>query len=110
MAMNDEWRDRAKAQFKKLKKERKITQEYISEKVGVTQGTIAHWFSGRRSPETLEQYEKLAVALELHPAELLFGVSPSGGDSQSERLYILFSSLDERSRAAILASAEALSK
>lgn len=53
-----------------------MTQESLAVQMGLTQGTIGHWLNGRRSPDTLADYEKLAVALEMHPAELLYGINP----------------------------------
>lgn len=69
-----DWRDRFKERFRDLKRGQGLTQEMLAEKVGVTQGTIGHWINDRRSPEKLEDYEKLAKALGMHPAELLYGV------------------------------------
>lgn len=68
------WRKRLNERFSYLKRTEGITQEWLAEKVGVTQGTIGHWLNGRRSPDTLEDYEKLASAIGMHPAELLYGV------------------------------------
>ena len=41
------WYELAKARMKELK----ITQDTLAEYLGVTQGAIAHWFSGRREPD-----------------------------------------------------------
>lgn len=45
-AMND-WNALAKAKMKELK----ITQEGLAERLGVTQGAVAHWLGGRREPD-----------------------------------------------------------
>ncbi|MCH4880197.1 LexA family transcriptional regulator [Pseudomonas sp. TMW22090] len=45
-------------------KERKITQEKLAEHLGITQGAIAHWFSGRREPD-LETINKVLAYLQL---------------------------------------------
>lgn len=70
------WRERAKSQYIKLKRSEGLTQYKLAEQLGVTQGAVAHWLSGRRVPETLEQYEALAIALKMHPAEMLYGLDP----------------------------------
>ena len=41
------WNALAKAKMKELK----ITQEMLAERLGVTQGAVAHWMSGRREPD-----------------------------------------------------------
>lgn len=41
------WNELAKSRMKELK----ITQEGLAEKLGVTQGAVAHWLSGRREPD-----------------------------------------------------------
>lgn len=71
------WRKRLVERFSHLKRTEGITQEWLAERVGVTQGTIGHWLNGRRSPDSLEDYEKLASAIGMHPAELLYGVQAS---------------------------------
>lgn len=76
------WRKRFNERFSYLKRTDGITQEWLAEKVGVTQGTIGHWLNGRRSPDTLEDYEKLASAIGMHPAELLYGVQPDASVSK----------------------------
>lgn len=70
------WRERAKSRYIHLKSTEGLTQAKLAEQVGVTQGAVAHWLGGRRVPETLEQYEALAMALKMHPAELLYGLDP----------------------------------
>ncbi|WP_240890075.1 LexA family transcriptional regulator [Pseudomonas sp. TMW22090] len=54
------WYELAKARMK----ERKITQEKLAEHLGITQGAIAHWFSGRREPD-LETINKVLAYLQL---------------------------------------------
>lgn len=58
-AMND-WNLLAKAKMKELK----ITQEGLAEKLGVTQGAVAHWLGGRREPD-LATINKLLGELDL---------------------------------------------
>lgn len=47
VATMKKWNELAKARMKELK----LTQETLAEKVGVTQGAVAHWISGRREPD-----------------------------------------------------------
>lgn len=46
-ARMEEWYVLARARMKALR----ITQEQLAETLGVTQGAIAHWLSGRRTPD-----------------------------------------------------------
>ena len=66
-----DWRDCLRA----CMKERGLSQEELAQQLGVSQGTISHWLTGKRQPESLEQYEALAKALLIHPADLLYGGS-----------------------------------
>ncbi|WP_312380513.1 LexA family transcriptional regulator [Pseudomonas oryzihabitans] len=47
VAAMKKWNELAKARMK----EQKLTQEKLAETLGVTQGAIAHWLSGRREPD-----------------------------------------------------------
>lgn len=47
VAHMEKWNDLAKAKMKQLK----ITQETLAERLGVTQGAVAHWLGGRREPD-----------------------------------------------------------
>lgn len=47
VAPMEKWNELAKARMKELK----LTQEKLAESLGVTQGAIAHWMSGRREPD-----------------------------------------------------------
>lgn len=70
----ENWRLRMRRRFDELSDKEGLTQEKLGEMLGVTQGTVGHWLSGRRSPRTLEAYEGLAKALRVDPAWLLYGV------------------------------------
>lgn len=67
----DNWKDLAKARMK----ERKITQEGLAEMLGVTQGAVAHWMSGRREPD-LQTLARLLDALGLPPLQIGSGERP----------------------------------
>lgn len=69
--MND-WKVRAKSRMRELN----LTQEKVAERFGVTQGTVGHWLSGRREPETLAKFEELAKFLKFNSLhEMLHGDS-----------------------------------
>ncbi len=70
------WRDRFKRRLSELKASEGFTQEKLGEMINRSQGTIGHWVHGRRQPKSLEEYEKLAQALRVHPAWLLYGMDP----------------------------------
>jgi phage repressor protein C with HTH and peptisase S24 domain len=61
----EKWNVLAKARMKELK----ITQEGLAEKLGVTQGAIAHWFSGRREPD-LATITRILDVLGLPPLQI----------------------------------------
>lgn len=50
-------------------KELKITQELLAEKLGVTQGAVAHWLSGRREPD-LGTITRVLSVLGLPPLQI----------------------------------------
>ncbi|WP_257973655.1 helix-turn-helix domain-containing protein, partial [Vibrio parahaemolyticus] len=55
-----QWNDLVKARLKELG----ITQEQLSERLGITQGAIGHWLNKRREP-SLEQISQILSALKL---------------------------------------------
>lgn len=57
-------------------KELDLTQDAIAEKMGVTQGAVAHWLGGRREP-SLEKIGALLEYLDLPPMFLEKGSSSS---------------------------------
>lgn len=63
--MNKKWYELAKAKMKEMK----ITQEGLAETLGVTQGAVAHWLSGRREPD-LATISKVLEVLGLPPLQL----------------------------------------
>lgn len=69
--MNGEtWRQRMQRRRKLIG----LNQNQLAEKLGLSQGTITHWETGKREPEDLATFEALAKALEMHPAELIYGI------------------------------------
>lgn len=76
-----------------LMRQRGITQQELADRLGVTQGAVAHWLNGRRRP-TLEVLKEIAQALGVTPASLMNGeaAAPSG---DPERLPIPLLALDQ---------------
>lgn len=58
-----------KKNIKVLLKKRGLTQEELATKLGVTQGAIGHWLTGRRSID-VKSLEKVAAALDVPTATL----------------------------------------
>ncbi len=58
--MRMQWNDLVKARLKELD----ITQEQLSERLGITQGAIGHWLNKRREP-SLEQISQILSVLKL---------------------------------------------
>ncbi|KMS59150.1 Cro/Cl family transcriptional regulator [Novosphingobium barchaimii LL02] len=56
-------------EFKALRKRSRLTQGQLAERVGVEQPTIQRWEAGKQKPN-LEDLDKLANALGVHPGEL----------------------------------------
>ena len=81
----DTWRSRLRRRFAELKATEGLTQEGLAERVGVTQGTVAHWLNGRRTPDTLSTFEALAKALSVHPAWLIYGIEVDDGANEAVR-------------------------
>lgn len=85
------WNELAKARMKELG----VTQERLAEKLGVTQGAVAHWLSGRREPD-LQTIGRVLKALDLPPLSVASALQHQGlavADSRgnyvgpAERLY-----------------------
>ncbi len=69
--MNGEtWQQRMRRRRKQIG----LNQNQLAEKLGLSQGTITHWETGRREPEDIRTFEALAKALDMHPAELIYGI------------------------------------
>lgn len=74
IAPMEKWTDLAKSKMRELK----ITQERLAEQLGVTQGAIGHWLSGRREP-SIEVINKILRELGL-PSLSVQG--PSTGNTE----------------------------
>lgn len=53
-------------------KSAKVTQDYVAEKMELTQGTIAHWLNGRRAVN-LRDFFQLCEYARADPQTILFG-------------------------------------
>lgn len=70
-SMQEDWIDRLGRHIKG-----KLTQQDLAARLGMTYQAVNHWFNRRRTPDTLEQFERIAEAAECSPAWMLFGVGP----------------------------------
>lgn len=104
VTMND-WRARFRDRFDLLKDRDGLTQASFAKKLGVTQGAISHWLTGRREPD-LTDLEAIANALGVTPEWLIHGVGASDPTTQS--LLDTISKLSDSQKAALLTVAEAL--
>lgn len=96
----ENWRLRMRRRFDELKDAERLTQAKLGEMLDVSQGAIGHWLAGRRSPDTLEAYERLAKALRVDPAWLLYGVDR---DKEVFEAAQRLNNLSEERRKAIIA-------
>lgn len=56
-----------------MKRSEGLTQAQLAERLGVAQGTVANWMSGRRSPSDLDEFTKIAGALNVDVTWLMHG-------------------------------------
>ena len=66
----DSWRRR----FRDHMATAEVTQDYLAEKMKITQGAIAHWLSGRREIN-LSDFFRLCEFAGVDPQRILFGVN-----------------------------------
>lgn len=70
-----------------LRKEKKLTQEQLAEKIGVTQKSVSRWETGKNMPD-LSILQPLSAELGVTVSELLEGVkSESNEKSADEAIY-----------------------
>ena len=99
------WRERFARRFSALG----LTQEQLSEKLGVSPGTIGHWLSGRRTPSNLKTYQRLAEAMGISTEGLLFGITPEQVVSQeAAELVAAWEPLPPYAKAALKLTAQRL--
>lgn len=67
---------------KKRMRDMGITQSVLAERLGVTQGAVAHWLSGRRSPD-IPTLERILKALDLAPLGIRLVAVDDAFDGQS---------------------------
>ena len=58
--------------IRRYREEKKLTQDALAEKLHVTRQAVSNWETGKNQPD-LETLEALAGALDLEPAELIYG-------------------------------------
>lgn len=67
---------------KKRMRDMGITQSVLAERLGVTQGAVAHWLSGRRSPD-IPTLERILKVLDLAPLGIRLVAVDDAFDGQS---------------------------
>lgn len=75
--MSENWIDRARRWMKASG----TSQGSLARALDCTRGAVGHYLAGRRQP-TLAQMERIARAMKVHPAWLLFGVGQEGIDER----------------------------
>lgn len=68
----DDWIDRLKDHLKK----RGLRQQDLADRLEMTYQGVNHWFTRKRVPDTIEQFERIAKAAECSVSWMLFGVGP----------------------------------
>lgn len=102
MRLMKDWKDRFATRLEELTRSKGMTRESLAESLSVTTDTLAQWLSGDRSPATLEEYEKIAIELSMHPAELLYGVRPQQATSQEQIEFVTaYAGLSSNERASV---------
>ena len=69
--MAQTWRERAKSRMKEIG----LTQDSLSERLGMTQGGLQHWLAGTRQP-SLEDINRIADELRVPRTWLTHGIDP----------------------------------
>ena len=80
----EDWISRLSAHMKR----RKITQQMLAARLGMTYQGVNHWFNGRRSPDTLDQFQRIAQAAECSPAWMLYGIGPEEPITQEDLMLV----------------------
>lgn len=85
-------------------RQERVTQEAVAEKMGVSQGAIAHWLSGRREIN-LSDFFRLCTVAGADPELILFG---DLGESPKGRLLQALAGMGDKGQRDLLEHAELL--
>lgn len=97
-----------KNRIREYRKIRGLTLNQLAELVGTTNQQISHLEKGRRRL-TLDWMERIAIALDCHPSDLIMGGTKI--HSEQERVLVeLFRGLSSEQKEAFLKAASALAK
>ena len=77
--------------IRRLRTERRLTQEKLAEKLFVTRQTVSAWETGKAQPD-LETLERIAAALGAEVTELIYGASQSPNLRKLKRRWTAFGS------------------
>jgi len=88
-----QWQDRLRA----IRQRRGLTLAQLAERLGVTEGAVSHWETRRRLP-SIEQVERIAVALEVDVAELVAGDPAFATSDQEQAVLTLFRQIPDEQR------------
>lgn len=69
--------------LKQLRKERRITQEYLANSVGVDISTVKRWERGEFGPD-FDKLEKIAMALDIPVSWLFIPETPESSQNNEE--------------------------
>jgi transcriptional regulator with XRE-family HTH domain len=88
-----QWQDRLRA----IRQRRGFTLAQLADRLGVTEGAVSHWETRRRLP-SIEQVERIAMALEVDVAELVAGDPAFATSDQELAALALFRKIPETQR------------
>lgn len=98
----DDWRARLNARLSELRDQDGLTKAEFARKVGVTPSTVTNWTNGHKEPRSLEDFEKIAAALGVHPAWLLYGLEER--NEEKDDLVVALRRMSAESREALKAA------
>jgi transcriptional regulator with XRE-family HTH domain len=97
-----------KARIRELRTANKLTQDQFAEICGASKSAVSQWESGRTLP-TIANIAALSRRLAFSIDWLITGEgSMAGTDVRAKRLGMIYSSLDDRGKDAVLRVAEAV--
>ena len=96
--MDEQWRNTLRAAMR----EKRISQEQLAEKLGVTQGAVSKWLLGKAAPED-SRWPEIAAAVGLTTVQLLFG---TGTGAKMRILMSIAEHLSDAELDAVIASAQ----